>query len=266
MPSLPVLALPVLDQADYDLRFDVGPSAARRLAPASDAVIVVDVLTFSTAVTVATARDAVVYPFPFGTDARRDRDRPEDYAESLGALCAGRRGKSRYSLSPPTLAQLAAGERIVLPSPNGATVSLATAVRPTFVACLRNAKAAAEAAQAVGRRILVIACGERWQQDDSLRYAFEDQLGAGAVLSFLSGRLSPEAAAALAVYRDSARELAERLFGCASARELIARGFRCDVDYAAELNGDAVAPRLQRDAAGHWVYRADETTPSGAPS
>ena len=261
--------MPSLDQTDYDLRFDVGPLAAARLAPFSDALVVVDVLSFSTAVAVAVARGAVVYPYPF---KRRRNARglplagrlattytgdgaPETYANSLGALCAGRRGTSRYSLSPPTLRALSPGDRIVLPSPNGATVSLAAPATPSFAGCLRNAKPVAAAAQALGPRVAVIACGERWEADDSLRYAFEDQLGAGAILSFLSGSLSPEAAAALAVYRSTETKLAELLGGCASGKELVARGYGADVVCAAELNSDGVAARLQPDADGCFAYR-----------
>ena len=157
--------MPSLDQTDYDLRFDVGPLAAARLAPFSDALVVVDVLSFSTAVAVAVARGAVVYPYPFkrrrkatglplagrlATTGTGD-GAPETYANSLGALCAGRRGTSRYSLSPPTLKALSPGDRIVLPSPNGATVSLAAPATPSFAGCLRNAEAVAAAAQALGR-------------------------------------------------------------------------------------------------------------------
>ena len=244
------------DQNHHELRFDVGPLAAARLAPLCDAVVVVDVLSFSTAVSVAMARGAVVHPYPFKPDGHGGQQSPEAYAESLNALCAGRRGKSRYSLSPPTLRKLAAHDRIVLPSPNGATVSLAAAATACFAGCLRNAQAVARAAQACGRRIAVVAGGERWQEDDSLRYAFEDQLGAGAVLSFLAGEPSPEAAAALAVFRASEANLASLLRACATGQELIARGFGDDVACAAELNADTTAPRLYRERSGAFAFRA----------
>lgn len=252
------------DQNHHELRFDVGPLAAARLASLCDAVIVVDVLSFSTAVSVATARRAVVHPFPFKRKGLDGQPSPEAYAESLDALCAGRRGKSRYSLSPPTLRNLAADDRIVLPSPNGATVSLAAAGTACFAGCLRNARAAARAAQACGRRIAVVACGERWPEDDSLRYAFEDQLGAGAILSFLAGEPSPEAAAALAVFRASEANLAPLLRACATGRALIARGFGGDVECAAELNADTAAPRLCREASGAFAFRSPAATASAA--
>lgn len=246
-------------QNDYQLRFDIGPLAAVRLAPLCDAVIVVDVLSFSTAVSVATTQQAVVYPYPFKPFKGKDQDgqqSPEAYAKSLGALCAGRRGKSEYSLSPPTLANLTAGDRIVLPSPNGATVSLAGAATACFAGCLRNAKAVAQAAQECGPRIAVIAGGERWQEDDSLRYAFEDHVGAGAILSFLTGEPSPEAAAARAVFDASETKLAALLRACATGQELIGRGFGGDVDCAAELNADATAPRLCHETGNVFAFHS----------
>ena len=241
-------------QNDYQLRFDIGPLAAARLAPLCDAIIVVDVLSFSTAVSVATTQQAVVYPFPFKGKDQDGQQSPEAYAKSLDALCAGRRGKSEYSLSPPTLANLAPGDRIVLPSPNGATVSLAGAATACFAGCLRNARAVAQAAQECGPRIAVIAGGERWQGDDSLRYAFEDHVGAGAILSFLTGEPSPEAAAAQAVFHASETKLAALLRACATGQELIGRGFGEDVDCAAELNADATAPRLYRETGGVFAF------------
>jgi 2-phosphosulfolactate phosphatase len=52
-----------------------------------------------------------------------------------------------------------------------------------------------------GDSVAVIAAGERWRGDDSLRPSLEDHLGAGAVLSALAGlgyrdAMSPEASAA----------------------------------------------------------------------
>ena len=82
-----------------------------------------------------------------------------------------------------------------MPSPNGATLSLATGDRPTFAGCLRNARAVAQALQRYGRRIGVVPAGERCK-DGSLRPAVEDLLGAGAIIQHLPGTRSLEATVA----------------------------------------------------------------------
>ena len=48
----------IFDQRDFDVRFEWGPHGVAQLAPNSDAVVIVDVLTFSTAVVVAAAKGA----------------------------------------------------------------------------------------------------------------------------------------------------------------------------------------------------------------
>ena len=84
----------VYRQLPFDVRCAWGLFGAQALAPDSDAVIVVDVLSFSTAVDVALARDATVFPYRW-TD-----ETASDFAESHLAVLAGRRGKDRWSLSP----------------------------------------------------------------------------------------------------------------------------------------------------------------------
>ena len=83
--------------------------------------------------------------------------------------------------------------------------------------------------------------------DDSLRPAFEDQAGAGAILSGLEG-LSPEASSAVAVFIDARGELPDRLTSCASGREVGSRGYAIDVSLAAELDVTDTVPILQDGA------------------
>ena len=100
------------DQSRFDIRFEWGERGAQILAPMCDAIIIVDVMSFSSAVTVAVGRDAVVYPY-------RHRDASSaSFAESRNAILAGSRGAAAYSLSPVSLASLDPGSHIVLPSPN----------------------------------------------------------------------------------------------------------------------------------------------------
>src|SRR5262249_45812742 len=137
------------------------------------------------------------------------------------------------------------GLRCVLPSPNGAQVALAAAaVAPVLLAgSLRNARAVAAAAQRVGTRFNVVAAGERWP-DGSLRPALEDWLGAGAILSWLSGTRSPEAAAAVALFEHHRDRLVDTLDHCGSGRELDGRGHANDKLIAAALGVSTCVPRF----------------------
>jgi 2-phosphosulfolactate phosphatase len=228
-------------QSAYDIRFEWGSDGLAAVMGTSDVVVIVDVLSFSTCVDVAVGRGASVLPFVETGDAARA------FAAKVGAACAGARSLDRYSLSPTSLASIRPGERIVLPSPNGATLSLQTGDVPTFTACLRNATAIAEAAARLGRRIAVIAAGERWPSG-ALRPALEDWLGAGAVFRALNGRKSPEAEAARQAFDTSAPRLESVLLECVSGRELVERGFAADVAIAAKSEISRSAPRLEHGA------------------
>ena len=56
-------------QASYGARFEWGPAGAEHLAPASAGLVIVDVLSFSTAVTVAVEAGIRVFPYPRHDDA-----------------------------------------------------------------------------------------------------------------------------------------------------------------------------------------------------
>jgi 2-phosphosulfolactate phosphatase len=240
----------VYDQSVYDVRFEWGPEGVRRLARDATAVVIVDVLTFSTAVDVAVGRGAMVIPFRVGGEMAGTA------ARELGALLAVPREhvspERPYSLSPGTLAALAPGDRLLLPSPNGATLTLLAAESGAivFAGCPRNAGAVAAAAQRTGSPITIIAAGERWD-NDTLRPAVEDLIGAGAIIASLrTASLSPEARAALAAFESAADNLPAVLAGCSSGRELIERGYAGDVAYAAQLDVSDAAPVLRDGAYG----------------
>jgi 2-phosphosulfolactate phosphatase len=202
------------DQAEFNLRCEWGIEGVERLAPDCDVVIIVDVLSFSTSVDVAIGRGAVVYPYRW-----RDETATE-YARSLGALLAGSTRSDGYSLSPSSLLSIPPGTRLVLPSPNGATLSLATRDALTFSGCLRNAQAVARAAQKLGDRILIVPAGERWPGSQTLRPALEDLVGSGAIIHFLQGTKSPEAALAEAAFLHYRGKLLDCLLSCSSGKEL----------------------------------------------
>jgi 2-phosphosulfolactate phosphatase len=221
-----------------------GAAGARALGAHCDVLIVVDVLSFSSAVDVAVGRGASVLPFPrYNASATR-------FATQHGALLASsRRGgtaEQPYSLSPATLLTIPRGARLVLPSLNGSAISSAAASSggQVVAGCLRNASAVAAAvrdADSIG----VVAAGERWRDDGTLRVAFEDLMGAGAIIARLPCEgWSPEARAAAAAFGDASAELQQRILACPSGRELTEQGFDEDVRLAAALDDSGSAPRL----------------------
>jgi len=236
------------DQAGFAVRFEWGVRGAQEVGRGARAIIVVDILRFTTTVDAAVSRGAVIYPYRW-----RD-DFAVSYAASVGAVLAGLRedatSENPFTLSPLSMATASARTRIVLPSPNGAEVSLAAASlgAEVFAGCLRNAEAVAAAALAIGPPITVIAAGERWKSDGGLRPSFEDMVGAGAIMGALGSlKASPEAHAAVAVF-DRSRELERLLLNCSSGRELAQKGFSEDVVWASKLKVSRTAPRLYRGA------------------
>jgi 2-phosphosulfolactate phosphatase len=231
------------NQADYSIKCEWGACGIEQLVPVSDVIIIVDVLSFSTCVDVAVSNGALVYPY-------RWRDgTAEAFAASIdGVLARSRRqAQGGYSLSPVSLQNIPSGTRLVLPSPNGSALSTATGQLPTFAGCLRNADTVAMAAMQVGKRVGVIPAGEKWP-DGNLRPAIEDLIGAGAIISNLSGKCSPEAEMAVAAFVSAQSHLLQVLQQCGSGREMIDIGFGSDIDLAAVLNQSNCAPLL-RDGA-----------------
>ncbi|WP_202867960.1 2-phosphosulfolactate phosphatase [Kribbella sindirgiensis] len=234
-------------QDGFGVGFDWGPVGAGVVA--GDIVAVVDVLSFTTAVTVAADLGVDVYPY-------RWRDETAvAYAEQYGAkLAVGRSeaGPGDVSLSPVSIRRVTGITKLVLPSPNGSTIAkLLSDTGATVIAVsLRNRLAAAEwvTRQLAGRpaaKVVAIAAGERWK-DGSLRPAVEDLWGAGGFLSALrSDDLSPEARAAVAAYDAVAGELPKLLHECAGGRELTQYGYPEDVAIAAEVDQSRSVPVLR---------------------
>jgi 2-phosphosulfolactate phosphatase len=234
-------------QQGFRVGFDWGPAGAA--AVGGSLVAVVDVLSFTTAVTVAVDRGIDVYPY-------RWRDETAvAYAEQHDAVLAVGRSQHGITLSPLSIRQAQGVERLVLPSPNGSTIAqqLSDSGSTVLAVSLRNTSAAADWASAklaedASLTVVAIAAGERWA-DGSLRPAVEDLWGAGAFLAALVDRgvgpLSPEARAAVAAYREVADELPELLHDCAGGRELTQYGFAQDVAVAAEVDSSALLPVLE---------------------
>jgi 2-phosphosulfolactate phosphatase len=230
-------------QRAHRVRLEWGREGAALLAAECAVVVVVDVLSFSTAVDIAVGRGAAVLPQRYGNRAEEAAE-----AHALGVAPAGPRDGTGPSLRPSSLVGLAAGTRLGLPSPNGATLCAAVAATGAvlFAGCLRNASAVASAALEVGGPIGILAAGERWP-GGTLRVAIEDAVGAGAIAAALpAADRSPEAEQAVAQFAAArARGLADVLAGCASGRELLADGYGADVALAAALDASRATPRLQ---------------------
>lgn len=226
-------------QGQYDLRCGWAMRGLAAIGTDADAVVIVDVLSFSTAVDVAVSRGASVFPYRWN-DASAAA-----FAAERGAVLAGsRRAGGPYTLSPASLRSIPRGTRLVLPSPNGSALAAVAGDIPVFTACLRNAPAVARRVAECGQRIAVVAAGEHWA-DGALRPCLEDWIGAGAVLAELRGSRSPEAKAAIAAFRSVRDDLAGALSECGSGRELVERGFAEDVEMAAKYAISDAAPTLR---------------------
>lgn len=229
------------------MRCEWGPVGAARVGDAA-AVVVVDVLSFTTSVSVLVERGTAVYPC-----AWRDVRAGAMAEQHEAVLAVGRREVSEakpWSLSPAALQRAPAPARLVLPSPNGSAIAAAT-TGTVVAASLRNAAAVGAWLRSRGygtdRAVAVVPAGERWP-DGSLRPALEDLLGAGAVLHALGAprsALSPEAEMARAAYAALEREaVADAVRRCGSGQELVAGGFAADVEVAVQEGASAVVPVL----------------------
>ncbi|MFF0815828.1 2-phosphosulfolactate phosphatase [Rhodococcus sp. NPDC003318] len=239
---------PAHSQDAYRFRFDWGREGAAAVVPGCDVAVVVDVLSFTTTLTVAIDAGAAVYPYPWDPEAAADHAARLDATLAVGRSKAG---PGQPSLSPASIRAAGTLERLVLPSPNGSALSFALAEAGVAVvgACLRNASAVARWIVArAGGPVAVIAAGERWP-DGTLRPAAEDLWGAGAVLGALAAAdpagASPEALTAAAAFAAVAPSIGGRLRDCASGRELVAKGFAGDVEVSAELDTTTTVPLLR---------------------
>lgn len=243
----------IFGQHRHAVRFDWGPVGAR--ATEADLAVVVDVLSFSTSVCIAVERGMCVLPYRWKGPEAGDFARDNDAVLAVGRLESTLTDSpTPLSLSPAALVAAPSVPRLVLPSPNGSTITtiLDEAGVQVVVGCLRNAGAVADVIAErlrLGDSVAVIAAGERWRDDDSLRPALEDQLGAGAVLAALARlgyreAMSPEATAAADLFDAVKSRLSQSIHGCVGARELEAMGFHTDVDVAAHWDVSRVVPTL----------------------
>ncbi|GAA4898322.1 2-phosphosulfolactate phosphatase [Stackebrandtia albiflava] len=234
-------------QRGYGLRFGWGAEGAAELADPAGALVVVDVLSFTTSVSVVVERGGAVLPFRW-----RDARAAAHASRHDAALAVGRRevdASHPWSLSPAALREAPAIPRLVLPSPNGSTIAATAGGGTVYAGCLRNAATVAERLRTKGfgtpeRPVAVVAAGEL-RSGGALRPCLEDQLGAAAVLSGLIAAglpASPEAETAAVRWRpDRAADLVRR---SGSGVELIEQGYGGDVEIAVEVDASRTVPVL----------------------
>ena len=233
--------------------FGWGPAGALDLIrrEGCSLVAIVDVLSFSTTVSVATTRGISIVPAA--------PDRARQIASERGIPLAGevRAGtpESPWSLAPSRMMSAPIVPEVVLASPNGSAIAAAatgslTPIR-VVAACLRNRTAAANwlaaAASRDGAEMAVIAAGERWP-DGTLRPAVEDLIGAAALIEVLGDlglAVTPEAAlAARCIAGLIPADLGALVHQAMSAGELIDRGYAEDVRIAAQVDVAVGTPVL----------------------
>jgi 2-phosphosulfolactate phosphatase len=245
----------VYSQTPFDLKVEWGIRGAREAAERKEIMIIVDVLSFSSTVATALQFGAEIYPFPPPIN-----EKTRKYAERLGAELSVGRAESiktgKRSLSPVSFSPEDSGRAFVLCSLNGAACVEAGKLSPAlFAGSLRNAKAVAGAAmklkEETGSTVTIIPCGERWEQprakESELRPGIEDYLGAGVILSYMQGNLSPEAFVCRQAFLLSQQELPFLIENCGSGKELIERGFSQDVHHCSQLNVTTVVPILSQN-------------------
>jgi len=222
----------------------------RQAVERGDILVIVDTISFSTSVVTAVHHGGLIYPCSMDEDVNA-------VAQRIGGEAAVHRRKvpeqGRFSLSPSTFLTIEAGTRVVLVSPNGATCSrYADQVPYLFVGALINAQAVAcvvsSLLEQTNLSVTIIACGERWNpttEDGSLRFAIEDYLGAGAILSYLQHEKSPEACVCEDSFLQAQRNLQALLWDCDSGQELREKGFAEDVVQASQLNVYTIVPHME---------------------
>lgn len=239
------------EQSAYGVRFDWGLNGAAAITQSADVAVVVDVLSFTTTLSVALDAGTVVLPYRWNDESA------ETFAREADAVLAVRRGSAaqgQISLSPGTLRTGSAPARLVLPSPNGSTLAhwLASNTGVCLGASLRNGAAVASwiasTYDPACSSVAVIAAGERWP-DGGMRPTVEDLWGAGLVIDRLANAgwtaLSPEAAVARAAWQAVADQMPDGLRACVSGSELVDQGYGEDVEIAAEVSTSPAVPYLR---------------------
>lgn len=227
-----------------------GVAAAMRRG---DVIIIVDVIRFTSAVVSAASKGHEVVPMPTDAEARDfAKENGLPHFDGMGALCP----KNFFGI---------ASKRIVLPSPNGATLSYnASGNGGAFIASYLNATAAAEeayeSAARAGKNLSFIASGEvgderrvwlpEWERalaGGNELFCVEDFMCAGLVASKIAAEKSPELLSAEMEFQKNAGRLRRTLEESASGIEVMLAGHHEDVTAYSHVDAYRVAPRLSME-------------------
>lgn len=252
----------IFNQSPFLCRMDWGIRGVKEASLRGDIIIVVDVLSFSSAITNAVHQGVIIYPFPRTGDIN-------EFGKLVEAeVCVLERTRARElelpSLSATSFNQSHKGKRYVVSSINGATcVKEANENNYIFIGCLLNTSAVASVVNKIQEdknlNITVIASGERWSgskdEPRDLRPSIEDYLGAGAILELLDGTKSPEAKVCISAYKNSKSELKELILDSGSGRELVQMGFLEDVEFSSQVDTFEEVPFLIKDEKGQSFFK-----------
>ncbi|WP_417388326.1 2-phosphosulfolactate phosphatase [Gimesia sp.] len=239
---------------DTQVHIEWGVPGAALAMERGDYVVLVDILSFSTSVSIACSRGARVLVYSLeeiesmgGREQTTKLLNADIVTKSRHAL------PGRYSLSPASLMDCKQNERLIVTSLNGAQcVAAAGSAGRSIIGCFRNRRATADYLSQIlksnpsdNKRITLVPCGEMWSSIAShvgWRPSIEDWLGAGAIAERLVEQgltSSTETNAAIAAFVSCSSDIHDALLNCVSGRELITRSFSKDVKLAAEIDVEA---------------------------
>ncbi len=206
------------DQSRYQVRLEWGDDGLARLA-ASDVVVVVDVLRFSSTVTTRVAAGGAV---------------PLDAAAHAVSLNGAAISRAAAALDPAPIVLLGC-------------LRNASAVAEAIADEQRRRGARTSIALIAGGELVPADAGAAART--ARRFAVEDLLGAGAIVDALGVRgidhTSPEAAAAGEAFRGLRAATRHLLAASGSGQELAERGAHDEVRAAAELDASTAVPVLR---------------------
>lgn len=213
-----------------------GPEGLDAALRRGDIAVIVDVLRFSSTVTTAVANGFTVLP----------RSGPDDGARtSTGDI------PRRATLSPLDFVNPRSSEEVLLASPNGAFLAGKIGEKDRgFIGCFLNARCVARIVSGVavkeGRDVTLVAAGEI--EEDRIegvripRFAIEDWLGCGSILSEMRMERTAEAEVCAGSYDACKADLVDLIRRSLSGRYLIGRGKECDISHCVQRNIYDIVP------------------------
>ena len=226
------------------------------------AVVVIDILRATTVQAALLAGGAeAIYPAAEWAEARALRGAMPG-ARLIGEIDSLPGPGAEFGNSPTEFASLdVRGWRVVQVTGNGTRALSAASGAPFVISgCLRNLSACADALAreaGVNRRPIAVVCsGDHGGRSASL----EDAAAAGAYAAALAERLPLELAdgalIARGLWRSYAGDPLAALRESPHGRDLIELGFEVDLAYAAEIDAEAIVPRLGADGQNRFRLRA----------